>query len=183
VLAISAVVQRDQVVIAGALQAANLNPRGGVIRLRRVVNQQGYQVIGPRIAAFGLADGKARFLSKLFANDDDVNWQWLLGPVVTENQVITVVKQQLGAQRLLACITDANSGALLQELAVDQPAANQPAAANPAIVVGGGLALRLGAAGGNPQGFMSAGNAAVANGVLIIEGSAEIIVFDKSDTK
>jgi outer membrane protein assembly factor BamB len=172
VFAITAVVQRDQVVISGALQTQNLTPQGGVMKVRRVVNQQGYTVVGPRIAAIGLSDGRARHVSKLSANIDDVNWQWIQSPVVTENQVITVVKQQMGAPKVTACINDANSGALLQEISVDDAAGNQP------VALGGAALIRIGGAVmGHAQGFHSAGNAAVANGVLIIEGSNDIVTF------
>lgn len=177
VFAITAVVQRDQVVILGALATQNISPQGGVMRLRRVVNQQGYTVQGPRLAAIGLSDGGARHVSKLSANVDDINWQWIQSPVVTENQIVTVVKQQMGATKILACVNDANSGALLQEISVDDAGGNQPAANQPAAVLGGAAIIRIGGMVGNPQGFHSAGNAAVANGVLVIEGSNDIVTF------
>jgi len=177
--AITAVVQRDQVVISGAMATQNMTPQGGVMNVRRVVNQQGYTVQGPRIAAIGLSDGSARHVSKLTANVDDVNWQWIQTPVVTENQIITVVKQQMGAPKVVACINDANSGAPLQEISVDDADGKQPAAANPPVVLGGAGIIRIGGLmiGGNQQGFHSAGNAAVANGVLVIEGSDDIVTF------
>jgi outer membrane protein assembly factor BamB len=164
VWALAADVQQDQVLITGALQSASLEQVRARRRTRRyAIGTQISQVTGARLAAIGLSDGGLRWLNKLAPTLEDSVSLFLQAPLITETQAITVARRQNDGQ-LVAYVTDASTGLALQELRVEDR--SQPAVAG---------ALRF-----DPNVFNSPGVAGVVNGALVIEGAAEIQVFDSA---